>query len=171
MPLWRARNGFKIQRFGDHKLLFMIDNKSDVDRILISEPWSFGKHLVVMERYNGSAPSQDIKFDRTTLWVQVHGIPLKYMSFEAGIKICEVVGEVTKPSDTIVFDAGNFIRLQVSIDLSLTLCRGHLISLNNGKEVWVSFKHERLPNIYYWWGHLTHDDRDCNLWIESEGIL
>ena len=42
--LWRARNGFKIQRIGDHKILFSFDNKADVDRIMISEPWSFDKH-------------------------------------------------------------------------------------------------------------------------------
>ena len=35
--------------------------------------------------------------------------------------------------------------------------------------MWISFKYERLPNLCY--GRLTHDDRDCELWIESEGIL
>ena len=114
---------------------------------------------------------QDIKFDRTTLWVQVHGLPLKYMNFEAGKKICEVVGEVIQPSNTRWFDAGEFIRVKVSIDLSLPLCRGRLVSLSDGKEMWVSFKYEHLPNICYWCGRLTHDDRDCDLWIESEGTL
>lgn len=87
------------------------------------------------------------------------------------IKICEVVGEVTKPSETRLFNAANFIRLQVSIDLSLPLCRGRLISLNDGKEVWASFKYERLPNMCYWCGRLTHDDRDCDLWVKNEGNL
>ena len=32
--LWRARNGFKIQSFGGHKILFTFDNREDVDRIL-----------------------------------------------------------------------------------------------------------------------------------------
>ena len=32
--LWRARNSFKIQSFGDHKILFTFDNRKDVDRIL-----------------------------------------------------------------------------------------------------------------------------------------
>ena len=93
------------------------------------------------------------------------------MNFEAGTKICEVVGEVIQPSNTRLFDAGDFIRIKVSIDLSLPLCRGRLISLSDRKEVWVSFKYERLPNICYWCGRLTHDDRDCDLWIESEGTL
>ena len=112
-----------------------------------------------------------IRFERTTLWVQVHGLPVKYMSLEAGIKICEVIGQVFRPTKTRLFDAGNFIRLQVSIDISLPLCHGRLISLHDGKEIRVSFKYERLPNICYWCGRLTHDDRDCDLWIESKGTL
>ena len=110
-PLWRDRNGFKIQKFGDNKILFTFDNKNDVDRILSSEPWSFDKHLVVMQRYEGDKPLHEINFNKMTIWVQVHGLPFKYMSLEAGIKICEVVGEVTKPTETRLFDAGNFIRI------------------------------------------------------------
>ena len=41
----------------------------------------------------------------------------------------------------------------------------------NGKEGWVSFKYERLPNICYWCGMLTHSDRDCLLWEKSRGSL
>ena len=37
--------------------------------------------------------------------------------------------------------------------------------------MWISFKYERLPNLCYWCGRLTHDDRDCELWIDSEGTL
>ena len=39
---------------------------------------------------------------------------------EAGIKICEVVGEVVWPTKTKLFDAGNFISLQVSISTILS---------------------------------------------------
>jgi len=51
------------------------------------------------------------------------------------------------------------------------MCRGQLITLENGKQVWITFKYERLPNFCYWCGRLSHDDRDCELWIESEGTL
>ena len=46
--LWRSTNGFKIQNQKDHKVHFVFDNLSDVDRILQSQPWSFNKHLVML---------------------------------------------------------------------------------------------------------------------------
>ena len=141
-PLWRAKNGFKFQHFRVHKILFTFDNREDVDWILGGELWSFDKHLVVMSRYENESPLQDIKFDRTTLWVQAHGIPIKYMTIEAAKKICSVVGEVFTPTDPKLYDGGHFICVLVSIDLSLPLCRGRLISIGEGKQVWISFKYE-----------------------------
>ena len=71
-----------------------------MDRILNSEPWSFDKLLVDMQRNEGDKPLHEISFERTTLWVQVHGLPFKYMTLEAGIKIYEVIGKVTRPTET-----------------------------------------------------------------------
>ena len=68
-PPWRARDGFKMQSFEDHKFLFTFEKKEDVDRILDGEPWSFDKHLVVMSRYENESPLQDIRFKKTKIWV------------------------------------------------------------------------------------------------------
>ena len=170
--LWRARDGFKMQSFGDHKILFTFEKKKDVERILDGEPWSFDKHLVVMNRYENESSLQDIKFEKTKLWVQIHGILIKYMTTEVAKKIGSVLGEVFELIDPKIFDGGHFIRIQASIDLSMPLCRGRLISIQEGgKQVWISFKYETLPNLCYWCERLTHDDRDCKLRIDSEGTL
>ena len=49
---------------------------------------------------------------------------------------------------------------KVTLDVSLPLCRGCVVTLENGNKVWVSFKYERLPNICYWCSCLDHDDKD-----------
>ena len=41
------------------------------------------------------------------------------------------------------------MRIRVVLDVSLPLCRGRVISLENGKSLWITFKYERLPNICY----------------------
>ena len=33
------------------------------------------------------------------------------------------------------------------------------------------FKYERLPNLCYWCRCLDHDNKDCELWIQSKGSL
>ena len=43
--------------------------------------------------------------------------------------------------------------------------------MSKGEQSWVSFKHERLPNICYWCGYLNHVDSNYDLWIENEGKL
>ena len=106
-----------------------------------------------MSRYENEVLLEDIQFVKTKLWVQVHEIPFKYMNIEVAKKICSMLGEVLAPKDPKLYDGGHFIRLQVSIDLSLLLCSGRLISVGEGgKQVWISFKYERLPNLCYWCG-------------------
>ncbi|XP_023918539.1 uncharacterized protein LOC112030085 [Quercus suber] len=170
-PLWRAKTRFKIQKMGDHEMLFSFEKKEDVDRILSSELWSFDKHLIIMQRYDHEQPFQDIKFEKTTFWVQVHGLPMKYMTITAAEKVCGVVGDVISQSEQRLYDGGHFIRVKVVVDVTMPLCRSRLISLSNNKQVWVSFRYERLPNLCYWCGSLLHDDRDCERRIESEGSL
>lgn len=43
--------------------------------------------------------------------------------------------------------------------------------MSNEDESWVSFKYERLPNVCYWCGRLTHHDIECSLWQKRKGTL
>ena len=63
-PLWWSCNGFKIHNVGNHKILFVFDNKTNVD-FLISEPWSFNKHLMVMQRYDNALSVDKLSFNKT----------------------------------------------------------------------------------------------------------
>ena len=68
-------------------------------------------------------------------------------------------------------DGSSFMRIRVLVDTSQPLCRGRKICLEDGKVGWVRFKYERLPNLCYWCGLLTHSDKDCDLWVQSRGSL
>ena len=168
---WRSTNGFKIRHLGDHKVLFIFDNLPDVDRIILHQPWSFDKYLVVVQRYDSDTPARELLFNRATFWVQVHNIPLRFMTKEMAECLCETVGEVSKSTGAVDDEGGHFMRVRVTIDLSLPLCRGRVITLMDGGKSWVAFKYERLPNFCYWCGRLTHDDKNCELWIHSKGSL
>ena len=170
-PLWRSKNGFKIKHLGNHVVLFTFDSKIEVDNILANEPWRFDKHLMVLRRYDGVSEVQQMDFNLTPFWVQVHGIPMKFMNQTVAEGLCETVGVVQNQSNTKTEESGGFMRVRVLVDISQPLCRGKVLTLDDDKELWVSFRYERLPNICYWCGCLTHNDRDCEQWIDNEGTL
>ncbi|KAL0007215.1 hypothetical protein SO802_008717 [Lithocarpus litseifolius] len=108
---------------------------------------------------------------KSSFKVQIFDIPLRFKHRKIAEQICEPIGMILHPNETLEYDGGSFTRVRVLMDISQPLCRGRLITLEDDKPHWVSFKYERLPNLSYWGGCLTHDDKDCETWIESEGNL
>lgn len=78
--IWRSTNGFSIRNLGNHIVLFVFNSSADVDKIIQNQPWSFDKHLVVLQRYVKDTPIQDLDFSRAIFWVQVHNIPIRYIT-------------------------------------------------------------------------------------------
>ena len=152
-------------------VLFTFDDKSEMEKVLATEPWSFVKHLMVLQCYDRETDEGDMEFKKVTFWVQVHNLPVRFRTRRIAEQLYEAIGTTNVVTDEVETEGEKFMRVRVTIDISQTLCRGRVISLDSGKELWVSFKYERLPNLCYKCGRLTHDDRDCDLWVESEGSL
>ena len=74
--IWMPKNGFKVRNVGNHDVLFIFDSEEEIEKILEGEPWSFNKHLVMIQRYDHTILVRDLVFDRVSLWVQVHEIPI-----------------------------------------------------------------------------------------------
>ena len=170
-PIWRSKNGFQIQNLGEHRLLFIFDNKADVDRVLQNEPWSFDKHVVILQVYNKTLPLRDLVFRESLFWVQVHDIPIAYKNQAMVEELCSVISEVIHMPGGPSLGGQGFLRVRVRVDVTQPLCRGRIVSLENGEQSWVAFRYERLPNVCYWCGCLDHADKDCKVWIHSNGSL
>nr|XP_023890894.1 uncharacterized protein At4g02000-like [Quercus suber] len=166
-PLWRSTRGFEVRRAGDHVLLFVFDNKEEVDKILSSAPWSFDKHLVVLQWYDREVPIGAQKFETIPVWVQVHGIPVRFLNQKVAEELCEGAGSVCKGNDITEMEGGSFMRVRVLTDINKPLNKGRRFSSSQGKQGWASFKYERLPNLCYWCGCLSHVDKDCELIVKA----
>ena len=142
-----------------------------MDRILSTEPWSFDKSLVVTQSFDRNSSVEELSFDKVSFWVQVHNIPIRYRNRSVAEDICDSIGQVHRSAKNSEGGGGSYMRVQVTLDVYQPLCRGMVIKLEEGEKIWVSFKYERLPNIYYWCGCFNHGDKDCDIWIQSKGTL
>ena len=105
-----------------------------MDRIIAAELWSFDKSLIVLNRYDKEVAVHAFDLTKIAYWVQVFDIPLRFRNREVAEQICESVGTILLPDDAPDCDGGSFIRVRVVIDISRPLCRGRLITLDDGKE-------------------------------------
>ena len=125
---------------------------------------------MAIQWYEKSTLARDLVFDRVPFWVQVYDIPFRFANKVVTEGICSGIGAVC-PSNFSVMEGGDFTKVRVILDISKPLSRVRKITLDDGSVGWVSFKYERLPNICYWCGCITHGDKDYNLWIDNEGTL
>lgn len=120
-------------------------------RMLIgmNQPWSFDKYLVVVMRHEKDVPLRSLSFNMVMLWVQVHDIPIQYMTTEVAEKLCDIIKEVVRSIGVETEEGSCFMRVRVKVDIAEPLCRGRLITLKNGEKTWVVYKYERLPNFCF----------------------
>lgn len=123
-PLSRAKNGFKVRDAGDHTMLFVFDNAEEVNKILMSEPWSFDRHLVILQWLESSTPVHALKLDSVSVWLQVHHTPVNYLNRGVVEDLCEAIGVVDRSANDTEVDRGSFFRVRVRVDISMPLCRG-----------------------------------------------
>ena len=170
-PLWCTKDGFEVMNAGNNVLLFAFEREVDVEKVLLGEPWSYDRHLVVLERFDGRKPISELEFKLCSFWVQIHELPFKFMSPETAMEIGETIGPISQSYDISKMKGGSFMHVQTTIDVLVPLCQGRRIMFDDKSEGWVEFQYERLPNMCYWCGMLTHDDKDCEVWLKSKGSL
>ena len=126
----------------------------------------------MLKRVLRSVEVKGLNFDRVSFWIQVHDLLLGSLNMRIAFEIISPVGTMIPGSgDAEEFEGGNYMRVRVSIDITKPLSRGKKVEFDNGEESWVSFKYECLPNLCYWYGCLTHQDRDCSLWQNRKGSM
>ena len=80
-------------------------------KVLMGEPWSFDRHLVVLKRYDGITPMEEADFSKTKFWVQVHNLPFSWLTSDVAMEIGDTLGEVIKLDNVSEMIGGNFLRI------------------------------------------------------------
>lgn len=164
--LWRPLGQVIFQAVQEHLWIFEFSDGDDKRRVMEGRPWLFDRYILILNEFDGSKAPTQMEFLHSPLWVQVHDMPLIYMSKEVGRKISSSLGECLE-----VDVAGNgggwgrWLRIRVNLDLTQPLERGRALNFN-GQTSWVSFKYEKLPLFCFKCGRILHGSNGCSVRIK-----
>ena len=79
-PLWRMTQRFNVRDAGDNYLLFGFESESDVEKVIMGEPWSYDRHLGILHRYDRKTPLANLQLSTAMFWVQIHNLPFSMLS-------------------------------------------------------------------------------------------
>nr|GMD81146.1 uncharacterized protein LOC109179748 [Ipomoea batatas] len=167
--VWRLGKGVTIKELQHNLFLFQFYHEFDLTRILEDDPWSFEQNLLVVQRLAENQSPLSVALTAAEFWVQVHNLPMGFMSVPVAEAIGGFVGRYIK-ADQSNFDGTwkTFMRIRVEIDVAKPLKRKMKLKKNGGEWVWVEFRYERLPTFYFLCGLLGHSDRYCEKNFEDE---
>ncbi|KAH7840782.1 hypothetical protein Vadar_021507 [Vaccinium darrowii] len=131
-------------------------------------------HLLVLQPLQDGIAVNELEFSKCPFWVQIHGLPCEKMNRANAIKIRQRFEKLLGVEGAAegLFLNRSFLRGRVEINLSNPLPRGFWLrrQTSAGRDRWVSYKFEKLPDYCYACGRLDHDNRECKFISGEEGI-
>ena len=165
---WKMGSDMRIVEVGNNILQFKFSSKYQLEWVERCGPWSFDNNLLLLCRWRKGLISTNISFTHSPFWVQIWGLPFEHMSQgvgeDIGSKLAKFI-EVDRRSRKS--DQEKFMRIRVELEINKPLRRGAYIASSNGERLWITFKYERPPTIYFICGMLGHDNKHCltsNVW-------
>lgn len=92
--VWRLSTKAKFKEVGLKVFIISFAMHSDKHRVKNGRPWLFDNHIYVIEPFDGYTQLKDMKFDRASLWIQLHQFSFMTMSRKCGEHVGRTIGEV-----------------------------------------------------------------------------
>ncbi|TXG48504.1 hypothetical protein EZV62_024379 [Acer yangbiense] len=161
--IWSPFGTVDIEAVGKNTFLFYFANPEDRNRIWRRGPWHFDRHLLALEKLEGTGNISQLSFSKAEFWVQIHDIPIMCMNRCMAKWLAAQIGDIIEIPSKSRECWGKFLRVKVLIDISRPLKRWLRLKLDQSDNiVMVNLKYERLPEFCYACGRLGHSIGDCN---------
>lgn len=160
--VWRPGRGVSITEIEPGLFSFQFYHELDVQKILKQGPWHFDKHLLILGVAQEGIPPQEIPLKQVPFWVQVHDLPIGFMSETVGKGLANFIGvflEYDEKNNSNYLRS--FMRIRVLVDVTEPLKRTKKIRKQGGEARVVAFKYERLEVFCYICGLLGHSESGC----------
>ncbi|XP_050277735.1 uncharacterized protein At4g02000-like [Quercus robur] len=168
--MWRSIQEFEIRDLGSNTVLLLFSDEADTLKILAQQPWSFDKYHIGLYKPMEHESVEAATFDYATFWIQLHNLPITCTNKANAKAIERTLGRVEQVDTSLSGECrGKYIRVHVTLDIRQPLPRGRFVDMGNSESLWSSVQYEKMPIFCYWCGLLNHDEKDCKVWLDSNG--
>ncbi|KAJ1394180.1 Zinc finger, CCHC-type [Sesbania bispinosa] len=160
---WDVKDEVKISDLGPNIYLFTFSEVEKVKKVLEEGPWFIMGHLLSVQYWIPEVSVFEINFDHVYFWVQLHRLPLEYMTVNNARKVAQKIGTVHSIEDPFVEGQLRrpFFRVRVKVNIKKPLLTGFWVPRKDLPRTWIFIKYERLQDYCYNCGILGHDYRRC----------
>ncbi|MED6171195.1 hypothetical protein PIB30_038527 [Stylosanthes scabra] len=130
MGIWGHPRGVAVTEVDRNKMLISFNDHDKELQVLNIESWSIRGHLLNLQIWTGADPIDTIDHNYMELWMQMHGVPLSYMTRFT----TEIIGKnfvrIGESKDPVAITKRSVLNLQ--LPLAGTLKGLAASGLNNG---------------------------------------
>lgn len=168
--VWKPTMGINIKEIEPVIFLFQFYHKEDLQWVVNGGPWSFDNVMLIVATIpNGEEPVK-VPLWHLNIWIQIYDIPTGLMNETVGKQLGNFFGEF------IQYDAKNntsiwreYMRIKIKIDVRKPLKRKKKITRKNIMETIVTCKYERLGELCFSCGMISHTEHFCRRFIDKRG--
>ncbi|CAA0841604.1 Unknown protein [Striga hermonthica] len=92
--IWITEQQFSIRNIGPNLFQFIFNLAEDKDKILHGKTWSFDGQYLLLKEWSPTSPNFNAEDEKIKIWVQVHNLPLYWITDAIGVNIGKVIGKV-----------------------------------------------------------------------------
>lgn len=161
--VWRPAKGINIKDLKSGLFLFQFYHIDDMQWVLNGGPWSFDGAMLITNTIGKGEDPLEVSLYNIPFWIQLYGLSGSLMTEQVGKQLGDFFGTF------VLYDPNNnssiwreCMRLKILVDVRKPLKRKKKICRKNGSECIVQCKYERLGELCFICGMVTHTERFCS---------
>ncbi|KAF7821111.1 Pyruvate carboxyltransferase [Senna tora] len=149
---------------GDHnQFVLNFEFPEDMAHILSEGPWSIQGALLVVFPWEPNLVLGRVLLTEISIWVHLWDIPLEYQTPAVANQIASLVGAVREVDWALTIPRNlRFMRVRVRIPIHHPLMMGIILVTDEGEELWIQFRYERIYRLCCGCGRVGHICEECD---------
>ncbi|KAJ1391355.1 Zinc knuckle CX2CX4HX4C [Sesbania bispinosa] len=161
---WGEGRDFHVTDMGINLFLFTFSDRKEPLEILQKGPWFVMGHLLSLQCWLPQASVYELNFNRVSIWIQVHGLPLDMLNTKNAAKIINSIAEVVEVESPEMEGRllRTFVRVRALIDIKKPITTGCWVPRRDLPRVWIILRYEKLQGLCFNCAIIGHEQRICS---------